>query len=253
MKAVAFGALAFAALVYGVARLSEMRYIGTGVSATNTISVSGEGEIFAVPDIATFTVTIQEEAKTVNEAQTAATEKSNSVLATLRAEGVEDKDIKTVSYNVNPQYDYVREVNCTSGYCPGKQVLRGYQVSQALQVKVRDTKSAGTILSKVGTGVSDVSGLSFTIDDDDAIQEQARAKAITDAQDKARKLASDLGVSLVRVVGFNEDNGRSYPMYAKAVTLDSAAGMGGEMAPVPELPTGENKITSNVTITYEIR
>lgn len=252
-KALAFGAVAFVAIVYGLARLSEMRFIGTGVSATNTISVSGEGEVFAVPDIATFTLTIREEAKTVEEAQAAATTKSNSALSTLRAAGIEDKDIKTVGYNVNPQYDWVQETRCAAGaYCPGKQVLRGYEVYQSLSVKVRDTKNAGNILSQVGKDVSDVSGLSFTIDDDAKLQADARAKAITDARGKADVLASDLGVKIVRIVGFNENTGGNepYPMYAKAMAMDSAMG---ESAPAPELPAGENKITSNVTITYEIK
>lgn len=252
IKTFALIALVFVALVYGFARMAEMRYIGTGVSATNTISVSGEGEVFAAPDIATFMVTIREEAKTVEVAQEAATEKSNNVLATLRAEGVEEKDIKTINYNINPQYDYVREASCDTGYCPGNQVLRGYEVYQSLQVKVRDTSTAGGILTKVGKDVSDVSGLSFTFDDDDALQEEARADAIADAQNKAEKLARDLGVSLVRVVGFSE--GYDVPKYARAevmmMAMDEESSMGGA---APELPVGENKVTSSVTITYEIK
>lgn len=253
VKALAFAAVAFVAIVYGLARLSEMRFIGSGVSATNTISVSGEGEVFAVPDIATFTLTIREEAKTVEEAQAAATTKSNSALATLRGAGIEDKDIKTVSYNINPQYDWVQAERCATGaYCPGQQVLRGYEVYQSLSVKVRDTKNAGSILSQVGKDVSDVSGLSFTIDDDAKLQADARAKAIADARAKADVLAKDLGVKVVRIVGFSESTGGRdiYPIYGKTFAMDAAVG---EEAPAPELPAGENKISSEVTITYEIK
>ena len=141
----------------------EFHYIGSGVTASNTITVSGTGDVFAVPDTGTFSVTVQEEAKDVKTAQESATKKSNDIIAYLKGADVDEKDIKTTDYSVNPQYDYTNGA-CTSGYCtPGKQTLRGYQVTQTLEVKVRDTKKAGDLLSGVGgKGASQVSGLSFT-------------------------------------------------------------------------------------------
>ena len=163
------------------------------------------------------------------------------------------RSIKTTDYSINPQYDYVNGVCEPGGACrPGSQTLRGYQVTQTLEVKVRDTKKAGDLLSGVGSkGATQVSSLSFTTDDDDKLKADARAKAITDAKGKADELAKQLGVSLVRVVGFSEDG--NYPVYyAKTMAMDSA-GMGSAPSPAPELPTGQNKITSNVSVTYEIR
>ncbi|MDO8302556.1 MAG: SIMPL domain-containing protein, partial [Sedimentisphaerales bacterium] len=134
--AAALGLLAVFLLVASIYALKSVRYIGSGVAASNTIVVSGEGEVFAVPDTATFNVTIQERAKVVATAQTAATEKGNSIIAYLKGEGVEEKDIQTIEYNVNPEYEYTNGV-CTSGYCqPGKQTLVGFQVTQTLAVKV---------------------------------------------------------------------------------------------------------------------
>ena len=63
MAAAALGVLAVFLFIAAVGEFKGLRYIGTGVPATNTITVSGEGEVFAVPDTATFSVTIQEEAK----------------------------------------------------------------------------------------------------------------------------------------------------------------------------------------------
>lgn len=250
---VALIALALFAGVSALKALREFQYVGAGVSATNTISVSGEGEVFAVPDIATFTITVREEGKDVAAAQALATKKNNDIVAYLRAQGIEERDIKTENYSVNPRYEWQQAAACRADYCPpGKQVLLGYEVYQSLLVKVRDTDKAGTILSGAGSlGLSEISGLSFTIDDDEALQAEARAKAIADAQKKAEALADDLGVTLVRIVGFNEDSYQPY--YAKrevmSMAMDSA--MGG--APAPDLPVGENKITSNVNVTYEIR
>jgi len=89
------------------------------------------------------------------------------------------------------------------------------------------------------------------VEDESAIQTEARDEAIADAKEKAKALAKELGVSLVRIVSFTESNGGyPYPLY------DKAYGMGGavaQSAPAPEISTGENKYTSNVTIVYEIR
>lgn len=253
---IALGLLGLFLFVLTISTLKEIRFIGSGVSATNTITVSGEGEVFAVPDTATFSVTVQEEAKEVADAQDEATAKSNAIVAYLKQQGIEEKDIRTTDYSVYPQYDYTRGA-CTVDYCePGKQVLRGFQVSQTLTIKVRDTEQAGDLLSGVGSkGASQVSGLSFTIDDEDTLQAEARGKAIEDARTKAAELAKQLNVSLVRIVGFYENEGGYYPLaYGKGgVAMDMAVSEAAVRAPTPEIPTGENKITSNVSVTYEIR
>jgi len=252
MAATALGVLALFLAVGVISELKGLRFIGTGVPATNTISVTGEGEVFAVPDMGTFSVTVQEEAKEVQDAQEVATEKVNEIIAFLKGEEVEEKDIKTTDYSVYPQYDYLQET-CREGYCPpGRQELRGFQVSQTLTVKVRDTKKAGELLSGVGSlGASQVSGLSFTIDDEDELKAEARNMAIEDAQTKAAELANQLNVQLVRIVGFYE-NDYGYP-------VPYAYGMGGDVAiraeavkVAPEIPVGENKIVSSVSVTYEI-
>ncbi len=252
MGATALGFLALFLLVGTIGELKGLRFIGSGVAATNTISVSGDGEVFAVPDTATFSVTIEEEAKDVKSAQDVATKKGNDIIAYLKQQGIDEKDIQTTGYSVYPQYDYTSGV-CTQGYCPpGKQLLRGFQVSQTLTVKVRDTKKAGEILSGVGSrGVSSVSGLSFTIDDQDKLEAEARDKAIAKAKDKAEVLAQSLGVRIVRVVGFSEGGGGGPIYYTKVMSMEARSG--GEVASSPEIPVGQNKITSNVTVTYEIR
>src|SRR4051812_1906610 len=91
-------ALAMLALFLFVATLGSLKsyhYIGSGVTATNTISVSGTGDVFAVPDIATFTVSVQEFAKDVTTAQSTATTKGNGIIAYLKTQGIDEKDIQT--------------------------------------------------------------------------------------------------------------------------------------------------------------
>jgi len=252
------GGLGKTLLIIGIAflavltlgQLQGLRYIGAGISPSNTISVSGYGEAFGAADIATFSFSVVSEKSTVAAAQTDATNKINAITKYIKDAGVAEKDIQTTDYSVYPQYEY-NQIVCVSYPCPsGRQVLKGYQVRQTTTIKVRDLAKAGELLTGVGgKGATEMSGLNFTFDDPNKLQNDARGKAISDAKTKADQLAKQLGVSLVRVVSFNE-NGGGYPgpMYTKAV------GMGGDaVQSAPEISVGQNKVSSSVSITYEIR
>lgn len=250
--ATALGMLALFLLVATASELRSFKYIGAGISPTNTINVSGQGEVFAIPDTATFSFTVSETGKDVASAQTKATKKTNDTIDYLKKEGIAEIDIKTTDYSVNPQYEWSTQICTSNGYCPpGRQTIIGYEVSQTILVKIHDTDKAGTLLSGVGSrGVSNVSGLNFTVADEDALKAEARDKAITEAKTKAEVLAKSLGVSIVRVVAFNENNyGGPVPMYAKMEIMSADSSLG----EAPEIPTGQNKITSDVSVTYEIR
>lgn len=216
---------------------------------SSTITVNGEGEVLAVPDIATFNFTVSQTEDSVENAQEGATEIINKAIAFLKDNGVEEKDIKTSSYNVYPQYDYNR--NCTVLDCPpSTPQLVGYQVSQTTTVKVRQADEAGRFLTELGKfGISNVSGLSFITDDEDIYKEEAREMAIKDAKEKAKKLAKQLGVDLEDIVSFGEDQ-PYYDAYSEgfggARTLEAVS------MSAPEISRGENSYTSNVWITYEI-
>ena len=127
----------------------------------------------------------------------------------------------------------------------------GYNVSQTVELKIRDISVAGEILSGIGEfGATDVSGLNFIVDNEDEINDQARDLAIQDARTQAKVLAKSLGVRLVKIVNFSENG--DYPVY---YGMEKAMAVGGGMADsvAPQIPAGENTITSNVSITYEIR
>ena len=254
--AVMFSTLALFLLMLTINEFRTGRYIGSGVTATNTITVSGKGEVTAIPTTASFSFSVTEKAKIQADAQKQATKKANDIIAYLKDQKVEDRDIQTTDYSINPDYEYSQGV-CTqnSSYCPpGKQVLIGYTVSQAITVKVRDTAKAGDILAGIGSrNPENVSGLTFGVDDEDMQQALARSKAIDNAKSKADALARSLGVSVVRVVGFNEDGNGPRPMYMAKDSAMTAGSEGAQMQSAPSLPTGENKFSSNVSITYEIQ
>ena len=177
---------------------------------------------------------------------------TNVISVSGYGEAVAIPDIATFTYSVVSEKSTVAAAQDDA--CPGgQQKLRGYEVRQTTTVKVRDTAKAGDLLTEVGgRGATEVSGLNFTFDNPDAVEAEARDKAIADAKQKAEVLARSLGVSLVRVVSFNENGGYPSPIY---YSKDAALGMGGaeEVRTAPAISVGENKVTSNVSVTYEIR
>lgn len=219
------------------------------LSAISTIDVSGTGEAYAIPNIATESFTVEQKAATVAEAQATVTKKIDTAIAFLKSSDVAEKDIQTTNYSAYPEYSYPEP--CRAQYCPASLTtpkITGYTVSQTITVKIRDIDTIGSIIDGLGkAGVTGLTGPNFTVADTDAVNGEAREKAIEDAEAKAKVLAKELGVRLVRVVRFSENGGGAYPvpMYA---SKDASMG-----ASAPQLPAGENKYTSSVTITYEIR
>lgn len=210
-------------------------------ATTNTISFSGEGKVVAKPDIAKIQLSIVTQALTSKVAQDDNSKKSKAITGYLKKENIEDRDIKTTSYNIYPQYKYPQ-------FGSQPQII-GYQVNQSLEIKIRNLDNVSNILDGVVTaGANQISGLSFEIDNPDALKAEARAKAIADAKKKASELQSQVGISLGKIVNFSENTG-GYPvpiMYG-AKSLDSGLGGG------PSVPAGENEITVNVTLTYQIK
>jgi len=244
-----------------IADFKKLPNIGKEIYPQSTIMVTGKGEAYAIPDVATFSFSVVELGDTVKQAQEKADQKINKTLAAVRESGVQDKDIKTTNYNVYPKYEW-NQTPCsmavsTNGVAypcsSGKNVLTGYEVNQTITVKVRDTEKVGDLVTKVGAAsVSNISGVEFTVDDREKYVAEAREDAIKEAKTKAKELAKQLGVKLGKMMYYNEEG--NYPMYygegmggAKDMAVSSAV-------PVrAELPSGETKITSNISITYEIR
>ncbi len=245
--------LAIFLAVLSIKEFKSISYIGKQFPAMTNITVTGRGEAISIPDIATFSFSVNETAKTVKEAQDMATEKINKALAAVKSGGVSEKDIKTLSYNINPHYEY-NQIYCVTVPCPqGRNVLTGYDVSQSIEVKVRDLSKAGELFDAIGkAGVQTVNGLSFAIDNIDSVKAMARADAIAKAQVKAEKIAKDLGVKLVRVTSFYDSSDEQiYAPYAREAMV--SADMMSIKAAAPQIPTGEQKVTASVSITYEIR
>lgn len=238
-------------------------------TTTNTVSFSGRGKVIAKPDIATLEFSIITEAATSKQAQDDNSKKSKAVTDFLKKQGVNDKDVKTTYYNIYPKYSYPRPrplYQSPPSSVGETQVMPlppipiddttpkiiGYQVTQGLQVKIRDfDKLSSVIDGLVVAGVNNVNNLGFSIDDPEKLKSEARAKAIADAKKKADELKGQIGIKLGKIVNFSEGfNGYPGPIMYEAQAL---GGKGGGGIGGPTLPPGETEITADVTLTYQIK
>lgn len=223
--------------------------------ATDVITVTGDGQATLPPDVARISLTIENVAATVSEAQAATTKQANAAIEYMKGQNIAEKDVKTLSYNITPQYSYPNP--CAVGVpCPpytGSPKVTGYQVSETIQVTVRDLENVGTLLGGLGKlSVQNISGPAFALDDSTAGYDAARADAIKKAKTQAKELAKELGVKLGKIVNYSESS-RGYDYPAMMESYGRGGAMDAKVAPVPNVPVGENTYTASVYITYEIR
>lgn len=220
--------------------LQEFYFIGKADSSERFISVESQGKITVVPDIAMTNMGMIAEAPTVAEAQAKNTETMNKLIERLKGLGVDAKDIQTANYNVYPQYNYTEAEG---------QVLKGYQVSQNVSIKIRNLQNANKVLALAGeVGLNNVSGITFTIDDRDVYKAQAREIAIKKVQEKALELSRSLGVRVIGVASYNEyEGGSEYPLYKANVMAEDAA-----RGASPSIEPGSTDVILNVNVTYQI-
>lgn len=244
------GVLAILALFLLAQTITTAENFGRpGVPATDTITVQGSGQATLPPDVARISFTVENTKMTVADAQAATTKQANAALSFVKQQGIADKEVKTLSYNISPQYSYT---SCPLGVpCPSTPKVTGYQVSETIQVTMRDLTNVGTVLAGIGKlEVQNVNGPAFALDDPTAGNDAARADAINKAKIQAELLAKQLGVHLGKVVNFSESSGGSpYPMMYEVGT----AGSSFKNNVAPNVPVGENTYNASVSITYEIR
>jgi len=221
------------------------------------LSVSGEGKVAVRPDIAVFSAGVVTQAGKVGDAQKENTERSNAIIAFLKKHGIEEADIKTIGYSIDPQYQYFDSPPCIAGSCPPRRPpeIIAYEVRHTLKVKVHDLGKTDTLLEGVvAVGANEVGSIGFQVDDKEKPKAEARKQAIEDAEKKGRILARDLGVRLTRITGFFEaGEGGPIPFGAEGAFGKGGFGGGVSALRAPAVEPGEQEIRSTVTITYEFR
>lgn len=210
-----------------------------------TLSLTGEGTIRAKPDMATLSLGVVAEAATARDALAENTARMAEIIAALRAEGIESRDLQTADFSIDPRYS---EPPRTPDGQPFTPKIVGYSVRNTLTVRIRDLERTGALLDKAVTlGANSIFGPNFTVADPSALEDSARKAAMRDARRKAELYAEAAGVRLAGILRIDEAGDFSPPpmpmvRQMKAEAFDAA---------VP-IESGELAMSARVSVSWEI-
>jgi uncharacterized protein YggE len=210
-----------------------------------TISIEGHGEVTATPDTAYVTSGVTTQGATAREALDANNAAMTELIAALKAAGVEERDIQTSGFSVQPNYVYT-DARDQNGYTlPPK--INGYQVYNTVNVRIRALDSLGAVLDRAVTvGANTINGVSFSVADPSKLLDEARRLAFADALAKARLYTDAARVDLEAIKSISETQNygqpQPYMMREAAMSADAA---------VP-VQTGELTFAINVSVTWEL-
>ncbi|MDW0115969.1 SIMPL domain-containing protein [Sporosarcina thermotolerans] len=199
------------------------------------ITVVGNGEVAAEPDVATIQLEINTQSKELQDAQQENATLMNQVIQSLYQLGIPRENIQTVSYSIFPRYDFV----------DGEQVFRGYEVTNAIAVTLSDIQQVGTVIdTAVANGANRVSNVQFSVRNVEQHKQEAIVKALQDAQVKARTIANTLHLQInpepIKVTELA--GGREPPVAFKSVNM-AAGGT--------PIEGGQITIRSTMRVQYE--
>ena len=203
-----------------------------------TITVTGSAVVTLEADYAQVSVGVSTSAKTVDEASKQNAEAIHTVIEALKAAGVQEDDIATSNYSVHAEYDYSSL---------GGQKLTGYNVTNQLNVVIRDMAHIGATLDKAtAAGANNIYNIQFLSTKADEAQDEATAYAVQDAMRRARLLAEAAGLQLGSIVSISDStSGFSVVARSYKSTLDAVAGN--------SILPDDASVSASVTIVFELK
>jgi uncharacterized protein YggE len=204
--------------------------------------VTGEGIVIARPDIATVTIGVVSEAANARAALDANNADMRNVVSSVRTAGVEERDIGTTGFNVEPVYS--RPPLRPDGSQENPQIV-GYRVSNQVSVRIRNIDNSGAVLDAVvSAGANRVTGIEFGIAEPGRLNDEALRNAIADARRKADLMAHAAGVRLVRILSISTNAPFPRPEFDMRLAA----------APAKDVPIlqGERTLSATASIVYEI-
>jgi len=209
------------------------------------ITVVGEGETAASPDMAILSLSVLREADTARAALDADNKAMADVIDAMKKAGIADRDLQTSGLSIDPRYSNVKQ----DSKAQEEPKIIGYRVVNTLTVRIRDLDKLGAVIdSSVSLGVNQGGGITFTNDDMSKPMQQARKRAMEDAIARARTLTEAAGVKTGKIVEISEQSYRPMPR-PMAMKARSFAAAPEDAVPVQ---AGENTYHATVTVTFEI-
>ena len=208
------------------------------------IWVNGTGKVSVVPDIATLRLGIEAQEESVAVAQANASQTMDRVMATLRDNGVDKKDIQTQYFNIRrvTRWDNDKQ----------EEVVIGYRVTNMVTAKIRDIDKIGSVIDAVAAAGGDltrIDNVAFSVEEPAEYHQEAREKAVADAAAKAEQMAKLAGVKLGKPTFISESAYQPSPVYLQ----EYARGMMPAPAAVETpISPGELEVNLTVQIAYEI-
>ncbi len=208
-----------------------------------SLSLQATGTATRTPDMASVQLSVVREAKTASEALRQNSSAMASVLKEMKAQGIEDRDLRTSNFNIRPIYEQIKK----SQRQPRTPRIIAYQVTNGLSVRVRNLDALGSILDRaVSLGVNSGGGISFGSSQADEAIKEARANAVKAALEKAQTIVDAANISLGRITNISE-NGLQYGGHK----LERARAQSFQDEEVP-IASGENTYSVNVNVQWEI-
>lgn len=226
------------------------------------LSLTAEGRSQRTPDIALFTSGVVTQGATAAEALSQNSSRMERVVAALKRAGIADRDIQTSAISLQPRYSnpeleaQIRARETRQPYVPPAEAARiiGYEARNNVQVRVRRIANMGKIIDTlIEAGANEVNGPSFTLDEPQSAQDEARAEAVAVGRKRAELYARAAGLRVNRILSMSEGGGY-YPMQQIFVTGMRAERGGGPPPPPPPAPVmaGELQIGVSLSMQFEL-
>ncbi len=233
-----------------VAKYQDLADRYSGRVPKNTMTVTAEGKVKAVPDMATINLGVVTQGPSSAAVQDESSKKVNKIIDFVKQQGVSKDDISTSQFNIYPQYNYK----------DGKNDIVGYEARQTIVVQVKGVDKSTQVLAKIladstQAGANEISGVSLGFDDPDNLKQIAREQAIEKAKVRAEELAKVSGLSLGRVVSVSQTGAGD----SGAVPYYGGYGMGGggsdsvAKSISPNIEPGSQDVTESMTLTFEVK
>lgn len=206
-----------------------------------SVSVSGAGTAYLVPDIAYIYVGVHTEKPSASDAVEENNSQTQEMIKALRDFGIEARDIRTTSFSIWPMDKYDPLTGSPTGQ-------KTYVVDNTVYVTVRDLDQLGELLDTViAAGANTVNSVQFDVANKDEALKDARAEAVKDAKAKADELAEAAGVDVGEVLTINFQDSVAYPMF------EGKGGGGAAVEAAVPIQPGQLTFTVSVNVTYAIK